>query len=143
VKQIALSNMTNWLGQFGPFFPILLLQLTIRVTRLGEFSPIGLVFSLGSIFLNYGTSTKKLWAIIPTAIVMYYLSSPKNALGYILGDFFTNSSDHPADDAHRNQCRVHLCDLENRSIGRYRFIATDWIPGLPDGVFSNLKSKFG
>jgi hypothetical protein len=62
-------------------------QPVARVTRLGEFSPIGQLFTLDS-FFNYKSSPKrgKIYAFILT----------KNRLDSILGDFFTNSSGHPA-----------------------------------------------
>jgi hypothetical protein len=61
--------------------------LADRVTRLGEFSPNA---RFGKFFKNY-TSNPKLWATLFQRID-YVLILTKNGLGYILGDFFTNSS---------------------------------------------------
>jgi hypothetical protein len=62
------------------------------VTKLGEFSPIGRLFSLGIFFENYKRAN----------ILVYFfrglnfeLILAQNGLGYILGEFFTNSSGHP------------------------------------------------
>jgi hypothetical protein len=61
-----------------------------RVTRLGEFSPIGRLFVLVRFFLmtekarNFGLLSPKYVSILT-----------KNMFGYILGDFITNSSGHP------------------------------------------------
>jgi hypothetical protein len=66
------------------------LKHTVRATRLGEVSPIGRVFTLGS-FLNDRISPNvgrhESYVIIVT----------KNGLGYTTyGLFFSNSSGHPA-----------------------------------------------
>jgi hypothetical protein len=54
---------------------------------LGEFSPIGRLFYFRAVFL------------ISEIDKIHVLILPKNALGYILGDFlFTYSSGHPVDN---------------------------------------------
>jgi hypothetical protein len=63
------------------------MHLAPRVTRLGDFFTFGMFLKIkevahfGAIFSN---STR------------YVLILTNNWLGYILGDFFTNSSGHPA-----------------------------------------------
>jgi hypothetical protein len=75
----------------GRFF--LLLSVPFRVTRLGEFSPIGRIFAnwaiyfFGQFFENYN-SIQKLFSKVE---VMYLLILTKNGLG----DFCTNSFGHP------------------------------------------------
>jgi hypothetical protein len=56
----------------------------------GEISPNARLFALGS-FSKIYTSSPKLWATSFQRID-YVLILTKNGLGYILGDFFTNSS---------------------------------------------------
>jgi hypothetical protein len=56
-------------------------EALIRVTRLGEFSPFGRLFTLGS-FFNC-KSTKQIWA----KYSLFELILTKNVLGYILGYF--------------------------------------------------------
>jgi hypothetical protein len=72
------------------------LSLAGRVTRLGEFSPIGSVFFIFGQF-------NEIYAIRPKfgcySIFFYsicYSIFTKYGFGYILGDFFTNESGHPA-----------------------------------------------
>jgi hypothetical protein len=60
-----------------------------KVTRLHEFSPFGRLVSMGS-FLN-NKSNPNFGPILSTEKVTY-------KIGYILGDFFTNSSGHPHHD---------------------------------------------
>jgi hypothetical protein len=62
-----------------------------RVTRLGEFSPIGQLFTLGSLLKN--TKVAQFWATFSME-KSYVFILTKIALGYTLGDFFTNSSSH-------------------------------------------------
>jgi hypothetical protein len=57
-----------------------------RVTRLGEFSPIGRLFTLGSFVENYRRMLKFLATFFLSK--RHVLILTKNALGYILGDFF-------------------------------------------------------
>jgi hypothetical protein len=64
-------------------------QIENRVTRLGEFSPIG---RLGNILGNDGRSANS-WATF--CLETSYVFFGKNGLGNTLGDFFTNSSGHP------------------------------------------------
>jgi hypothetical protein len=63
------------------------------VARLGEFSPIESLFTLGSFVKNYRRSTN-IWATYLNG-KSYVLIISKNELGDILGDFFTNASGHP------------------------------------------------
>jgi hypothetical protein len=58
-----------------------------RVTRLGDFSPIGWLFSLGSFLENYCCSPKFLTSFFNGQ--SYVLILTNNGLGYILGDFYT------------------------------------------------------
>jgi hypothetical protein len=67
---------------------------TTRVTRLGEFSPIGRLFSLGSSSKNC-RSSQIFWATIFCG-KNYLLALTTTGLGYILGYFFKNASGHPA-----------------------------------------------
>jgi hypothetical protein len=60
---------------------------------LGEFSPIGRLFSLGSSSKNCKSIPNILAAIFCGKHYVSILT--KNVLGYILGDFFKNSSGHP------------------------------------------------
>jgi hypothetical protein len=82
---------------------VLMLVSSSRLNRLGEFSPIGSLFTLDNFwkitqkpkFVDYFFQRKS-----------YMLIMLKNVFGYILGDFFTTSSGHP----------------ENESISRKKFI---------------------
>jgi hypothetical protein len=62
------------------------------VTRLGEFSPNGRLFTLGTV-MNPKRSPN--FCATFSRSVDYALILPKIGLGYILGVFFTNSSGHP------------------------------------------------
>jgi hypothetical protein len=64
------------------------------VTRLGEFSPIGRLFSLGSFLINRGAQN---FGLIFPQIKLYIMFGPK-ILGLYFGRFFTNPSGHPADN---------------------------------------------
>jgi hypothetical protein len=64
------------------------------VTSLGEFSPIVRLFYLGSL-LKLSKVAQILGLCITTVQVTYVLILTKNGLGYILVDFFINSSGHP------------------------------------------------
>jgi hypothetical protein len=61
--------------------------LTGSATRLGEFSPTGWVFTLGSFLENFKSRQKNLAT---------FYHRKKLSLGYILGDSLTNASGHPA-----------------------------------------------
>jgi hypothetical protein len=63
------------------------------MNRLAEFSPIGLLFSLGS-FLKNKKSSQNFYAYFIYS-KSYVLILTKSVLAYILGDFLTNSSGHP------------------------------------------------
>jgi hypothetical protein len=69
-----------------------LLVLMGRVTRLDEFS-ICLIVYFGLFFEIFKSSTHFV-PLIPR--LRLYINIDKNGLGYILDDFFTNSSGHPA-----------------------------------------------
>jgi hypothetical protein len=58
---------------------------------LGEFLLIGRLLYLGCFFKE-----PKRHATFSTEKSMYALALTENGLGYSLGDFFTNSSGHPA-----------------------------------------------
>jgi hypothetical protein len=70
------------------------------VTRLGEFSPIGWLFTLGS-FLKMTQVADILGNFSPR--LRLWNNFVKNGLGYILGDSFTNSSGHPGRQRIRSQ----------------------------------------
>jgi hypothetical protein len=67
-------------------------RLSARVTWLVEFSPNGWSFTLGS-FIKITEVAQKVF--LSTCILCSNFDK-KIWLGYILGDFFTNSSGHPA-----------------------------------------------
>jgi hypothetical protein len=58
---------------------------------MGEFSPFGRLLTLGSLFENY-KSSPKCWQLFNSVKFMH--SFIKRGLGYILGEFFKNSSGH-------------------------------------------------
>jgi hypothetical protein len=60
------------------------------VTRLGEFSPIGRLFTTGSLSLTKESQILAIFFTKNNALAQKYI------LGYILDDFSTNSSGHPA-----------------------------------------------
>jgi hypothetical protein len=62
-----------------------------RVTRLGEFSPNGRLFTLGSILENCLKSPHFCASFYPG--MNYVIVLTKIGLGYILGDFYTKSSE--------------------------------------------------
>jgi hypothetical protein len=61
---------------------------------LGEFLPVGRLISLG-IFLKIAEVALIFGLLFSTEIALYCFFY-KNGLGYILGDFITSSSGHPA-----------------------------------------------
>jgi hypothetical protein len=65
----------------------------VRVTRLGEFSPVGQMFSSGT-FFNCRRSLN-FWATFCHGCVKLCKNFEINDLGYNLDIFFTNSSGHP------------------------------------------------
>jgi hypothetical protein len=84
------------------------------VTRLGEFSPYGRLFSSG-IFLKNTTNNTQIGATFPQSIDNE-LNLTKNGLGNILGVFLTNSSGQlnlalgqPAMLSPRRGIRVRRC----------------------------------
>jgi hypothetical protein len=69
------------------------MYLATRVTRMGEFSPIGWLFTLGSFFND--RTTANFWTAF-SQLTGYVFILTKNGLGYSLGDFVKNVSGHPA-----------------------------------------------
>jgi hypothetical protein len=63
------------------------------VTRSGEFSPNGHYCTVGR-FIKITEVARILGYIFPKC--KFWINLDKNGLGYILGDFFINSSGHPA-----------------------------------------------
>jgi hypothetical protein len=64
------------------------------VTRLGEFSPIAQLFSLGSFFKKRLKQPKLFWLLfVHSKKIHFYFE--ENGLCFTLGDFFKNSSGHP------------------------------------------------
>jgi hypothetical protein len=68
-----------------------------RVTRLGEFSPIGRVTNFWGTFCENYISCTTSWATFFNG-ESCVLIIKKIGLGYILGDFFTNASGHPGSE---------------------------------------------
>jgi hypothetical protein len=64
------------------------------VTRLGEFSPIGWLFTLAK-FMKITEVAEIFFATFFPRQVSYAQSLTKKVLGHILADFFKNSSGHP------------------------------------------------
>jgi hypothetical protein len=64
------------------------------VTRLGEFSPIGRLFTLGSILLI--TEVAQIFVLPFSKLKNCVLILAKNGLGYSLGNSFAYASGHPA-----------------------------------------------
>jgi hypothetical protein len=60
-----------------------------RVTRLGEFSPVGRLFTLGSVLKITELHSADFWASFSHG-TGYVLIFANNHLGYSLGYFFTN-----------------------------------------------------
>jgi hypothetical protein len=74
----------------GRFF----FAIKTRVTRLGEFSPVGRFIPLGGLLKL--TEVAHLFVLLfTTLMVTYVLIFTKCGLGFNLGEFFTNSSGHP------------------------------------------------
>jgi hypothetical protein len=67
--------------------------IATRVTRLGENSPKGWLFTMVSCSKIRKVATK--FVLLFFKCKSYILTLTKNGLGYILGDFFPNSSGHP------------------------------------------------
>jgi hypothetical protein len=66
-----------------------------RVTRLGEFSPVGLLFTFHN-FFNFRSNTQSL-ATFSTVQVMHYFWQ-NTSWATFWANFFTNSSGHPVPD---------------------------------------------
>jgi hypothetical protein len=64
------------------------------VTGLGEFSPFGRSFTLGSFFVNYKSGQNFGAAFYRRK--RYAIILAKNGLGCILGDFLSNALGHPS-----------------------------------------------
>jgi hypothetical protein len=75
-------------GAFGKSLPSRYVCVSVRATRLGENSPNGWLISLGSFCVNYRKSPH-FWTSF------FHWKNVWINVGYILGDFFTNSSGHP------------------------------------------------
>jgi hypothetical protein len=61
---------------------------------LGEFSPnVLLLFALGTYVKT--TEVAHIFGLLNSTVKVYALILTKPGLGYILGEFFTNSSGHP------------------------------------------------
>jgi hypothetical protein len=71
------------------------------VTTLGEFSPIGQSFALGSFF---NARSKPIFWLLLLHDSIYELIWQKNVLGYILGDFFRKPTGHPVGDLIKPTC---------------------------------------
>jgi hypothetical protein len=67
--------------------------MAVRVTRLGEFSPLGRLLTLGFIFENSRGGKTILAPFFHGKSCVLMLT--ENGLGHILGTFFTNLSGHP------------------------------------------------
>jgi hypothetical protein len=93
LRIITALASTDILGGFKFFFVKCFVYVcTARVTRLGEFSAIGLCL-LWQVFFNYIPKWSKcLGYIFPCK--SYPLILTKNGFGYILDDFLTKSSGH-------------------------------------------------
>jgi hypothetical protein len=84
----------------------------IRVTRCGNFSPIGRLFTLGGI--HKIIEVAKLFRATIFHGTSYVLMLTWNGLGCILGDFFTDPSGHPGadkDPTARHQINTKRIDL--------------------------------
>jgi hypothetical protein len=89
---MLISVIKNLLRGFGFKYIFLKIVSMVRVTRLGEFSPIGRLFMyFGLLFENYKSSSNYR-AIFST--VKLSIDTDKNGLGCILGDSFSNLSGH-------------------------------------------------
>jgi hypothetical protein len=73
---------------FGSF------SILCRVTRLGKFSPIGQLLIVGS-HIKIIEVAQNLGVLFPRKKLCYYVHWRNLVFGNILGDFSTNSSDHP------------------------------------------------
>jgi hypothetical protein len=74
-----------------------------RVTRLGEFSRIGRLVSLGSFFLKIMyRSITNLWPTLVHGKGYVFILTNNCWLNYILDNFFTISSGHPVRNVHLN-----------------------------------------
>jgi hypothetical protein len=93
---------------------ILELRVFETVTRLGEFSHIGRLFALGSVLKI--TEVAQIFSLLFSMVRGVYVSiSTNNWLGYILGDFFTNSSGHSA--------KTDPCSTNFRIVSNFKEIA--------------------
>jgi hypothetical protein len=67
---------------------------TNRVTRLAEFFADFAIVFFGQFFLIF-QSRPNFWRYFFLTVKLVCINCGKKGLGYILGDFFTNSSGHP------------------------------------------------
>jgi hypothetical protein len=85
------ENNGKWKQLKSPFAQ----QQRSRVTRLGKFSPLGQLFTLG-IVLKITEVAQFLGYFFPRKHLR--INFDKKCLGRILGNFFTNVSGHPAEE---------------------------------------------
>jgi hypothetical protein len=89
-------------------FLFLLSYTTTRVTRLGEFSPVGRLITL-VIFVKMTEIAQIIGLHFSTVKVAYWFSQ-KN--GFIVGYFFTNASGHPDNYLRgRQETRTSFCRI--------------------------------
>jgi hypothetical protein len=82
---------------------------------LGEFSPIGRWFTLGSFFENYERNADFISTFFSSTSCV--LIHTKTGLGNILGDFFTYSSGHPASNSASDSP-----SMEGKQSGEFRMV---------------------
>jgi hypothetical protein len=78
------------------------------MTRFGEFSPIVRLFTLGS-FLKLKEAAQIFGLLFSHGEKYVCNNFDKNGLGYMLGDFLTNSSGHPDKDS---LDQFYICQLD-------------------------------
>jgi hypothetical protein len=104
---------------------------------LGELSPIWRLSILDS-FFNYKLAKSFNNSISADKSEVLILT--KSGLGHILSDFFASSFGRPACKSFRPSCLGLLASSGRSFLGTALLISG---AGLPDGIFSNLKSEFG
>jgi hypothetical protein len=75
------------------------------VARWGEFLPLGQHFIFGR-FLRTTEVAQHFGASFSTVPVMFVIIFDKAALGFVLGDFFTNTSGHPGMKGRGQGCQI-------------------------------------
>jgi hypothetical protein len=76
-----------------------------RVAKLGKFSPIGQLFTFGKLFKQRRSS--QIFVLLYSTVKVVHSFWQKNGMGYILGEFFANSSGHPDGEAACTD-RIHM-----------------------------------